>query len=133
MNICIRIWCKEIHLTQKDGEEMKDLSVSLLLDFYGNLLSEKHLLMMEQYYQEDLSLSEIASITGMTRQGVHDNIKRAAGELKQYEEKLGLISRFSDITKAADKINSLILPEKVIDKKTYDSITELLDIIKNEA
>ena len=112
---------------------MKDLSVSLLLDFYGNLLSEKHLLMMEQYYQEDLSLSEIASITGMTRQGVHDNIKRAAGELKQYEDKLGLISRFSDITKAADKINSLILPEKVIDKTTYDSITELLDIIKNEA
>lgn len=132
-NICIKIRCKEIHLTQKDGEEMKDLSVSLLLDFYGNLLSEKHLLMMEQYYQEDLSLSEIASITGMTRQGVHDNIKRAAGELKQYEEKLGLISRFSDITKAADKINSLIIPDKVIDKKTYDGITELLDIIKNEA
>lgn len=112
---------------------MKDLSVSLLLDFYGNLLSEKHLLMMEQYYQEDLSLSEIASITGMTRQGVHDNIRRAANELKQYENRLGLISRFSDITAAADKINSLISPEITLDKKTYETIVELLDIIKNEA
>lgn len=120
-------------MTLKDGEKMKDLSISLLLDFYGNLLSEKHLDMMEQYYQEDLSLSEIAAITGMTRQGVHDNIRRASNELKGYEEKLGLLSRFADITSAADKIAELINPDMVLDSERYKSITEFLDIIKNEA
>jgi len=120
-------------LDTKDGGKMKDLSVSLLLDFYGNLLNEKQLDMMEQYYQEDLSLSEIASDIGMTRQGVYDNIRRAANELKQYEQRLGLISRFSDITAAAEKINSLLSVGTVIDEKTYSAINEQIDIIKNEA
>ena len=112
---------------------MKDLSVSLLLDFYGNLLNEKQLDMMEEYYQEDLSLSEIASEAGMTRQGVYDNIRRAANELKQYESKLGLLSRFADITAAAEKINSLISVGTVVDEKIYKTISEQIDIIKNEA
>lgn len=112
---------------------MKDLTISLLLDFYGNLLSERQLLIMEQYYQEDLSLSEIASLTGMTRQGVHDNIRRASNELKQYEQRLGLISRFSDITDAADKIGSIIKPNAVIASSDYESIVKLLNLIKNEA
>ena len=112
---------------------MKDLTISLLLDFYGNLLSERQLLIMEQYYQEDLSLSEIALLTDMTRQGVHDNIRRASNELKQYEQRLGLISRFSDITDAADKIGSLIKPNAVIAPSDYKSIIKLLSLIKNEA
>ena len=95
---------------------MKDLNVSLLLDFYGNLLSEKQLFIMEQYYQEDLSLSEISELAGMTRQGVHDNIKRAGGELKDYE-----------------KIRTLIKAGKTVDTDTYNAVCEQLDIIKNEA
>lgn len=112
---------------------MKDLNVSLLLDFYGNLLSEKQLFIMEQYYQEDLSLSEISELAGMTRQGVHDNIKRASGELKDYEKRLGLLERFMGINEAAEKIRALIKAGKTVDTDTYNAVCEQLDIIKNEA
>lgn len=112
---------------------MKDLNVSLLMDFYGNLLPDKQLDMLEQYYGEDLSLSEIAENSGITRQGVHDNIKRAAAELKQYEEKLGLFSRFSDITDAANKIKKLLSCELDLKSELYDKISALLDTIIDEA
>lgn len=112
---------------------MKDFKIPLLLDFYGNLLSEKQLFIMERYYQEDLSLAEVAQLSGMTRQGVHDNIRRAADKLRQYEERLGLLSRFMDITGAAEKIQTLIKPGTVIDEKTYSALAALLDTIKNEA
>lgn len=112
---------------------MKDLNISLLLDFYGNLLPDKQLSMMEQYYQEDLSLSEIASDSGITRQGVHDNLKRASAELRAYEEKLGLTERFSDITHAADSIRKIVNSEDSLDPKAQKEILSLLDIIINEA
>lgn len=112
---------------------MKDLGVSLLIDFYGNLLPEKQLDMMEQYYQEDLSLSEIAENSGITRQGVHDNIRRASAELHQYEQKLGLLSRFSDITKAAETIRELLSRTLDTDGNVYKDISLLLDTIVDEA
>lgn len=112
---------------------MKDLNVSLLMDFYGNLLPEKQLDMLEQYYGEDLSLSEIAQISGITRQGVHDNIKRAAAELKEYEEKLGLFSRFSDITDAANEIKKLLSCELDSKSELFDKVSKLLDTIIDEA
>lgn len=112
---------------------MKDMNISLLLDFYGNLLNEKQLSMMEEYYQEDLSLSEIAENSGITRQGVHDNIRRGGLELKSYEQRLGLLERFSGITRAADQIDSMLKEGTVIDAKLYGEISRLLDIIRNEA
>lgn len=112
---------------------MKDLKVSLLMDFYGNLLPEKQLDMMEQYYGEDLSLSEIAENSGITRQGVHDNIKRAATELKTYEEKLGLFARFSDITDAANEIKKLLSSELDSKSELYSKVSALLDTIIDEA
>lgn len=111
---------------------MKDFNISLLLDFYGNLLSEKQLAIMESYYQEDLSLSEIGENTGITRQGVYDNIRRAGNELKQYEEKLGLLSKFTDITDAADKIADII-KSGVCSDDEYREILKLLDVIRNKA
>lgn len=112
---------------------MKDLKVSLLMDFYGNLLPEKQLDMMEQYYGEDLSLSEIAENSGITRQGVHDNIKRAATDLKAYEEKLGLFARFSDITDAANEIKKLLSSELDSKSELYSKVSALLDTIIDEA
>lgn len=70
------------------------MEVSLLLDFYGELLRDKVLRAMEMYYNDDLSLSEIADDMGITRQGVRDLIKRAESNLYSYEEKLGLYKRF---------------------------------------
>lgn len=110
---------------------MKDLTISLLLDFYGNLLPDKQLDMMEEYYSDDLSLSEIAENHGITRQGVHDNIKRAASELKSYEEKLGLLKRFSDISDAANKIKAILSRE--LTEESRGKILSLIDVIEEEA
>ena len=55
----------------------KDLGITILLDFYGDMLTEKQRDFLGYYYNDDLSLSEIAENEGITRQGVRDSIKRA--------------------------------------------------------
>ena len=67
----------------------KDLSISALLDFYGPFLSEKQRNLLHHYYNEDLSLSEIAENEQITRQGVRDLIKRGELQLKRYEDECG--------------------------------------------
>lgn len=67
----------------------KDLNISALLDFYGPFLSEKQRNLLHHYYNEDLSLSEIAENEQITRQGVRDLIKRGELQLKRYEEECG--------------------------------------------
>lgn len=71
-----------------------NLMISLLLDFYGPLLTEKQQQSIDYYYNHDLSLAEIAQHADITRQGVRDSIKRAEAQLFEYEEKLGLLQRF---------------------------------------
>lgn len=83
----------------------KDLRISLLLDFYGRMLTEKQKEVVELYYNEDLSLAEIAQHSGITRQGVRDSIKRAEFQLIDCEEKLGLMQRFREIQ---DGLNEII-------------------------
>lgn len=70
------------------------LEVSLLYDFYGQLLSNRQREVMSLYHEENLSLSEIADEFGISRQGVHDTLKKAEKALQGYEDKLGLVSRF---------------------------------------
>ena len=72
----------------------KDLEISFLLDFYGDMLTEKQREMVEYYYNDDLSLSEIAENQGITRQGVRDAIMRAQSQLREMEDRLGLARRF---------------------------------------
>ncbi len=71
----------------------KNLEMNLLLDFYGQLLTKKQRDVMELYYYEDLSLAEISEYENITRQGVHDSLKRAELILKDYEDKLGLAEK----------------------------------------
>ncbi len=82
----------------------KNLEISLLLDFYGEMLTEKQRDVVELYYNEDLSLSEIAAHSGITRQGVRDSIKRAEGVLLDLEERLGLARKFRQIQDGLDQI-----------------------------
>ncbi|MEF9933648.1 MAG: YlxM family DNA-binding protein [Clostridium sp.] len=69
--------------------------VILLLDFYGGLLTDKQRLIMSYHYEEDMSLSEISEELGVSRQAVHDVIKRSEKVLKGYEKELGLVERFN--------------------------------------
>ncbi len=82
----------------------KNIEISLLLDFYGELLKPDAGQMIDLYYNEDLSLSEIAAQTGITRQGVRDRIKRCEQRLFELEQKLGMLSRFRELEQGLDKI-----------------------------
>ena len=77
----------------------KDLGMSLLLDFYGDVLTEPQREAMDLFYNGDLSLSEIAEDAGITRQGVRDRIVKGEKILTELESKLGLAKRFGSVEK----------------------------------
>ena len=77
----------------------KDLRISFLLDFYGDMLTETQREVVDAYYNEDLSLAEIAQDREITSQGVRDAIKRAEQQLLEMEDRLGLARRFQEIQK----------------------------------
>jgi len=80
-----------------DGEKMDDLArKTLLYDFYGEMLTQRQQEIYENYYLNDLSLGEIAEELGISRAGVHDNIKRSEKALTNYEERLQLIDRYME-------------------------------------
>ena len=111
---------------------VKDLRLIMLFDFYGELLSEKQKIMFDYYYNDDLSLSEIAENTGITRQGVRDSIKRAEETLQTYEQKLGLADKFHRIGQKSKEAESLLhslkikYPEAATD---LDHVAELFGAI----
>ena len=111
---------------------MKNLEISYLMDFYGNLLSDKQRDIMQLYYQEDLSLAEIAAEVGITRQGVRDNIVRAEKELLHFETALGLWKKFARITDNLGKIRDIIKPGMVIDENDYQAMVSLIDDVEND-
>ena len=82
----------------------KNLDVIILIDFYGDMLTEKQRDVVELYYNEDLSLAEIAAHSGITRQGVRDSIKRAESQLLEYEDRLHLAARFRRIEEVLSTI-----------------------------
>ena len=95
------------------SELAKDLSISVLMDFYGELLTPKQLEALDSYYNQDLSLAEIAEEMEVSRQGVRNFIKTGEQHLADFEEKLSLAERFITVNKIADEIAEIIknLPE----------------------
>ncbi len=83
----------------------KNLEVAYLLDFYGDILPERRRDILDLYYNDDLSLAEIAEQFDITRQAVRECIKKTEAELFFYEEKLGLRRRF---TEAAERTETAI-------------------------
>jgi len=82
----------------------KNLDITILLDFYGDMLTEKQRDFLGYYYNDDLSLSEIALNEGITRQGVRDAIKRAETQLFEMENRLELARRFEEMRKGLSEI-----------------------------
>lgn len=85
----------------------KILEQSLLYDFYGELLTQHQQNIYEDVVLNDYSLSEVAEEYGITRQGVHDLVKRCNKILNGYEEKLHLLSKFLETKKMINEINQL--------------------------
>ena len=82
--------------------------MALLLDIYGELLTEKQRDVMDQYYNYDLSLQEIAENEGISKQGVHDLIRRAEHSLLKADEKLGFRKRLSGIRSGLENISNML-------------------------
>lgn len=83
---------------------MEALEMTLLFDYYGDLLTERQRSCLDLRYNQDLSLGEIAQELGVSRQGVHDNLSRAEALLRNMEEKTGCVHRALASRKAALEI-----------------------------
>lgn len=84
---------------------MKEVyEISLLLDFYGQLITKRQYEMLDLHYNNDYSLGEIAEYMNISRQGVYDNIRRGKGLLAELENKLGLVRKFSEQKKTIEGI-----------------------------
>ena len=99
----------------------KILEQALLYDFYGELLTAHQKEVYEQFILEDLSLSEIAESAGISRQGVHDLIRRCQKALEGYEDKLHLVERFLSVKEKVGQIDG-ILDEWEKEKKNPEEI-----------
>ncbi|MBE6016765.1 MAG: DNA-binding protein [Lachnospiraceae bacterium] len=97
---------------------------SLLFDFYGDLLTEHQKLVYGSFVQENLSLSEIAQDSHISRQGVHDLIRRCRNSLEEYESKLHLVDRF---LKIREKVSAISQSQSLEEAKNIsEEIMELL-------
>lgn len=98
----------------------KDLAFSALLDVYGRFLSQKQKSLTEHYYNEDLSLSEIAENEGITRQGVSDNIRRAENKMLSWEKDCGFCESFL-------RLKELVEDAEKGEKKAIKEILEIIE------
>ena len=104
---------------------MKDLeNMALLYDFYGSLLTARQQELMQAYYLEDLSLAEIAGEGGVSRQAVHDLIKRAEAALTEYEEKLGFVREYRE------RQSHLARLEAALEQGDQSTAKSLVDLLK---
>ena len=106
----------------------KDLKIAYLLDFYGEVLTERKKEVLDMYYNEDLSLAEIAEQIGISRQGVRELIKKAEEELYFLEEKLELAGRMSALRKHADAMLCIAKNEEISEslKKEIEEISKII-------
>ena len=106
---------------------MEVLDACMLLDFYGQLLTERMRSTLELHFAEDMSLAEIAGQENISRQAVHDAITRGRRSLEEYEAKLGLIKRFmSQQSVIRDAVDAL---EKNDTKRAHLMLSELMNTL----
>lgn len=104
----------------------KVLKITLLYDFYGELLTEKQRNVIELYYLNDYSLNEIGEDYGISRQAVHEMIKRSEKILLQYEERLLLVDKYLRQKERLD--NTLELFDKVLEKKALTDDHDFIEL-----
>lgn len=97
----------------------KNLEISYLLDFYGEVLTPKQRDVLEQYYNDDLSLSEIAENFGITRQGVRDAIKHGEATLLELEQKVGFAARYRQMREGLNRMEGIVREAKFANSGSY--------------
>lgn len=103
----------------------KNFIYSILYDYYGDLLKDNQSTIIELYYNLDYSLSEIAEEINISRQGVHDALKRAEKTLMEYEDKIKLHNKYVKFSEAAENI---IQMSSIIDDDKYKDIVEKIKL-----
>lgn len=113
---------------------MKDIvERTLLYDFYGELLNEHQKHIYEEYVLNDLSLSEIAEENGISRQGVHDMIKRCDKTFETYESKLHLVEKFESTKESVREIKNLVESyNDTMEQQYLEKVQDIADKILNE-
>lgn len=104
------------------------LEQALLYDFYGELLTDHQKEIYEQFVLEDLSLSEIAQDAGISRQGVHDLVKRCQKILEGYEQKLHLVERFLSIKEKVHEMEDLLEQYEKTEQNPEEMIAKIRKI-----
>ena len=121
----------EKNIEENAEEKLKDkVKMSMLCEYYGKLLTEKQYMFLNDYYNNDLSLSEIADNNEITRQAVRDIIKKGEKKLFQYEEKLSFMKRMLKQNKKIAKILSELT--KIQKEYSDKQIATILEQIKKE-
>ena len=107
----------------------KNIKISILCQIYGKLLTEKQYQVLDDYYNNDLSLSEIAENLNITRQAVRDNIKKGENKLFEYEEKLNVMKK----TMEQEEKIAIVLSEiaKIQSKSSDKEVAKILEHIHN--
>lgn len=108
----------------------KKIEISMLCQIYGSLLTKKQFEYINDYYNNDLSLAEIAENYNITRQAARDNIKKGENKLFEYEEKLQIMKATINTEKKIAKILSQIVT--IQNEYSDEKIAEILENIKNE-
>lgn len=109
--------------------------MTMLFDFYGDILTQRQRELFDLYYNEDLSLSEIAENCGISRQGVRDVIVRAEAAMTELEDKTGLVKRFLQMQQHVDAVIAAANEIKTVNYRQYENprLEELADTILTSA
>ena len=109
--------------TRGNDEIGRKVELAWLTAFYGGMLTDKQRLVLQLHCEEDMSLAEIAQEAGVSRQGVHDMLTRAAAKLFDMEEKLGMAERFSRMQ------DGLVECREALAHQAYDKAERVLDTL----
>ncbi len=107
------------------GKSQKDLTFSVLLDYYGPILTEKQRAILTEYYDQDLSLAEIAENYGITRQGVRDAIKHGEATLTAMENNLGYARRDAAQRADLDRLEQLVMEVRCCNTGLFTPVPQI--------
>lgn len=108
----------------------KNIEMSMLCQTYGKLLTKKQYDVLNDYYNNDLSLSEIAENLEITRQAVRDNLKKGENKLLEYEKKLGIMKKTMEQEETITAIISEV--EKITENSSDKEVGKILEHIRHE-
>ena len=99
--------------------------ISLLLDFYGSLLTDKQRMSLQLYHEDDMSLGEIAEELGVSRQAVHDNLQRARHILNDYESKLHLVAQYEAREQVINELKDTLPADVLSQSRVQQLLTQM--------